>query len=128
MWPNILGAILQLVPYAIVGVQHLMPGSSGEEKKQAVVQLAGTALAAAAAVTSKAAPAVQAIAPTIEPVVQSVFDLIMHNENTAQAMVVHPDNTVSLPPNAASQAVAQIPVAPPLNNTAQPVDTQTGTK
>jgi hypothetical protein len=95
MWLTALSVTMQLLPTVIVGIQHLMPGSSGDEKKTAVVTLAGAALAGAEAIAPKTAQPVAIIGQSIEGIVQGVFDLIMHKQ--PQAMQVSPQNTADAP-------------------------------
>jgi hypothetical protein len=99
MWLTALSVTMQLLPTVIVGIQHLMPGSSGEDKKAAVTQLAGAALAGTEAIVPKAAPAVDIVGNSVGSIIQGMYDLIMHKQ--PQSMQVHPDNTAPAPAPAA---------------------------
>jgi hypothetical protein len=85
-------AAAKYIPFFVVGIQHLMPGHSGEDKMNAVLgmMLAGGA-AAGDAVPSIAGQS-SIISQTLTGVVQSVYDGIKQNQ--PQALLVHPENTI----------------------------------
>lgn len=81
----------QLIGALIIGIQHAKPGSSGEEKKQAVVEIAAPILAGLQLAAPGASEKVALAAGQVEDTVQNVFDLI--KLTAPQTLKVHADNS-----------------------------------
>jgi hypothetical protein len=84
-------SVAPMLPYFIVAIQHLMPGHSGEDKKNAVIQLALAGGQAAGVVAPSIAGQSNVISQTVGTLVQSVYDGI--EQNQPQALAVSPTNT-----------------------------------
>lgn len=80
----------KLIGLAIVGLQHSMPGSTGEQKKQAAIEIAAPILAGIDMASPAAGDKIAAVAGQAEETVQNLFDLI--KQTNPQVLKVHPDN------------------------------------
>jgi hypothetical protein len=79
-----------IVASAVVSVQHMLPGSTGAQKKQAAVELVSDALTALDAASPSTGAKVSTAAGGFEDVVQRMFDVIQ--TTTPEVLLVHPDN------------------------------------
>jgi hypothetical protein len=96
-----------IVASAVVSVQHMLPGSTGAQKKQAAVELVSDALTALDAASPATGAKVSNAAGGVEDVVQRMFDAI--KTTTPEVLLVHPDNKADAAPSVPQGATGNRP-------------------
>jgi hypothetical protein len=98
---NILGAVvtaaptaLQLITGAVIAARHMLPGTPGNEQKQAAIAMVQTGLTGLNIFAPKAAGAVDRAVLSAADVVQAGYDFVKMTDPTK--LQVHPDNTEPL--------------------------------
>jgi hypothetical protein len=106
---SIAGNMIPLIPIFITGIQHLKPGTSGDEKKAAVINLVLAGGQAAAIASPENAALAGNLSQTVGGLVQYFYDQVKANQ--PQALLVHPENTAPAGDDSAAPAPAP-PAAP----------------